>query len=100
MIIFRITYSVNQQINNQNINNKPWRILFFLSNLTPESESAKFTRLKRTSCSLLSVEHLKYHDNPDQGRFLVVRQDFTVLYKNPKQGDRQITQVIKPIRSS
>ena len=72
----------------------------FLSTLTPESESAKVTRQKPTRCSLLSVKQLNYHDNTDQGRLLIGRRDFTVLYKNPKRGDHQITQIIKPIRSS
>ena len=51
-------------------------------------------------CSLLSVKQLNYHDNTDQGRFLVVRQDFTIHYKNPKRGNRQTTQIIKPIQSN
>ena len=73
--------------------------LVFVS-LTPESESAKITQQKPTRWSLLSVKQLNYHDDTNQGRFLVVRRDFTVRYKNPKQGDRRIMQVIKPIRSS
>ena len=73
----------------------PPPILFF--SLNPESESAKVTQRKPTRCSLLSVKHPKYHDDTDQGRFLVVRQDFIVRYKNPKQGDRQITLLINPI---
>ena len=72
----------------------------FLSNLTPVSESAKVKYQKTTRCSLLNVEQLNYHNDTDQGRFLVVRRDFTVIYKNPKRGDRKITQIIKPIRSS
>ena len=60
----------------------------------------KFTRQKPTRCSLLSVKQLNYHDDTDQGRFLVGRRNFTILYKNPKRGDRQITQIIKPIQSS
>ena len=51
-------------------------------------------------CSLLSVKQLNYHDNTDQGQFLVGRRNFTVLYNNPKRGDCQITQIIKPIQSS
>ena len=51
-------------------------------------------------CSLLSVKQLNYHDDTDQGWFLVVRRHFTVLYKNPKRRDRLTTQTIKPIRSS
>ena len=72
----------------------------FLSTLTPVSESAKVMQQKPTRCSLLSVKQLNYHDDADQGRFLVVRRDFTVLYKNPKRGDRQITQIINPTQSS
>ena len=74
--------------------------LSFSSSLTPESESAKVTHQKPTRCSLLSVKQMKYHDDTDQGQLLVVRRDFTVRYKNPKQGDRRITHVMKPIRSS
>ena len=76
----------------------PPPILFF--SLTPESESAKVSKQKPTRWSLLRVQQLNYHDDTDQGLFLVVSRDFIVLYKNPKQGDRRITQVIKPIRSS
>ena len=71
----------------------------FLSNLTPESESAKVTQQKPTRRSLLIVKQLNYHNATDQGRFLVVRRDYTVRYENPKQDDRRITQVIKPIQS-
>ena len=49
---------------------------------------------------MLSVKQMNYHDDTDQGQLLVVRQDFTVRYKNSKQGDCQIKQVIKPIQSS
>ena len=80
-------------------NNKPWNIVSLLSALTPESESAKVTRLKRTRCSLMSVKQLNYHDDTDQGRFLVGRRTFTVLYKNPKGDNRIIMQIIKPIQS-
>ena len=89
-----------QQINHQNNYNKPWRIVSFLSTLTPESESAKVTRQKPTRCSLLSAKQLKYHDYTDKGRFLFGRRRFTVIYKNPKRGDRQITQIIKRTQSS
>ena len=100
MVIFKLTDWVNQQVNNQNNNNIPWFIVFFLSTLTLVSESAKVMHQKPMRFSLLIVKQLNFHDNTYQGRFLVVRQYFTVRYKNPTQGDRQITQVIKPIRSS
>ena len=57
-------------------------------------------RQKPKRCSLLSNKQMNYHDNTDQGRFLFDRQDFTVLYKNPKRGDCRITQIIKPIQIS
>ena len=72
----------------------------FLSTLNPVSQSSTVTQQKTTRCSLLSVKQLNYHDNTEQGQFLVVRRYFTVLYKNPKRGDRRITQIIKPIQSS
>ena len=90
----------NQQTSNKNNKNKPWRMMFFISTLTPVSESANVTQQKTTRCSLISAKQLNYHDNTDHGRFLVVWRDFTECYKNPKQGDRRITQVIKPTQSS
>ena len=42
---------------------------------------------------VLPVERLQLNSryDTDQGWFLVVRQDFTVLFMDPKRGDRQIT---------
>ena len=74
--------------------------MYFLSTLTPVSESAKVMRKTPTRCLLISVKQLNYHKDTDQGRLLVVRRDFTVLYKNPKRGDRRIMKIIKPIQSS
>ena len=76
----------------------PPRSLFF--SLTPESESSKVMWQKPMRCSLISFKQVNYHNNTNQVRFLVGRRNFTVLYKNPKRGDRQITQIIKPIQSS
>ena len=47
----------------------------------------------RQKHKVLPVELLQLNSryDTDQGRFLVVRKDFTVLYRNPKRGDRQIT---------
>ena len=72
----------------------------FLLTLTPESESAKVTQLKCKRISLLSVKQMNYHDYTEQGWLLVGRQTFNVLYKNPKQGDLRIMQIIEPIQSS
>ena len=75
-------------------------IVFFLLTLTPVSESAKVMRQKPTRCSLLIFKQLNYHDNTYQGRFLFGRRNFTILYKNPKRGDRGITRMINRIQSS
>ena len=46
--------------------------------------STKVRHQKPTRCSLINVQQMDHHDDTDQERFLVVRQDFTVRYKNPK----------------
>ena len=84
---------------NQNFSRvSPTYILFLFYARIRISTTVKLQ--KPTRCSLLSVKQLNHCNDIDQEQFSVVRRDFTVLYENPLQSYRRLTQVIKPIRSS